>query len=162
MLPDWPTGTVAILVTLDEGPHAIPVSAILRAGPACLVMGLADTRGSLQRIREHPQVAVALLAEGRAITARGRARVIEEPVSDGVSAVEVQVDAVDDHLRPTFALESGVRWRWTDASAEARDDAVRAGLARLVAGGSDAGDGDPDSGGSDSGDPDSGDPRGGP
>lgn len=134
MLPDWPAGTVAILVTLGETPHAIPVSAILRAGPARLIMGLADTRGSLERIRHRPQVAVVLLAEGLAITARGHAREMGVPAADGVAGVEVAVEAVDDHLRPTFTLESGVQWRWTDAEAQARDDAVRAGLARLVAG----------------------------
>lgn len=134
MLPDWPAGTVAILVTTDESPHAIPVSAILRAGPTRLIMGLADTRGSLERLRQHPEVAVALFAAGLAVTVRGRASELKDHVVEGVTGVEVEVDAVDDHLRLTFTLESGVRWHWTDAAAAARDDAVRAGLARLLAG----------------------------
>jgi hypothetical protein len=132
MLPDWPAGTVAILVTIGETPHAIPVSAVLRAGPWRLLLGLADGRGSLARLRADPRVAVALLSAGVATTARGRARVLENPASDGVSAVEVTVDELDDHLRPTFALEDGVRWRWTDDQARDRDAAVRAGLARLA------------------------------
>ena len=132
MLPDWPAGTVAILVTIGDTPHAIPVSAILRAGPDRMLLALADGRGSLARLREDPRVAVALVATGTAITARGRARVLEAPVSEGVTGVEVTVQALDDHLRPTFELEAGIRWRWTDAQAGQRDEAVRSGLARLA------------------------------
>ncbi len=43
-------------------------------------------------------------------------------------AVRLEVDAIDDHDRPTFAIESGVGWRWTDAEAERRDAEVRAAL----------------------------------
>jgi hypothetical protein len=132
MLPDWPAGTVAILVTVGETPHAIPVSAALRAGPERLLLALADGRESLARLRSDPRVAVALLAAGIAVTARGRARVLDAPVSEGVSAVEVTVDELDDHLRPTFALEAGVRWHWTDDAARERDAAVRQGLGRLA------------------------------
>ena len=132
MLPDWPAGTVAILVTVGETPHAIPVSAVLRAGAARLILGLAESRGSLERIRHQRQVAVVLLAEGVAVTARGRAREMEEPLADGVRAVMVEVDAVDDHMRPTFVLEGGVQWHWTDGAAQARDTEVRDALARLA------------------------------
>lgn len=132
MLPDWPAGTVAILVTVGKTPHAIPVSAVLRAGAARLILGLAESRGSLERIRHQRQVAVVLLAEGVAVTARGRAREMEEPLADGVRAVMVEVDAVDDHMRPTFVLEGGVQWHWTDGAAQARDTEVRGALARLA------------------------------
>lgn len=132
MLPDWPAGTVAILVTVGETPHAIPVSAAFRAGPDRLLLGLADGRGSLARLREDPRVAVALLATGLAVTVRGRARVLEAPVSEGVRAVDVTVEGLDDHLRPTFAVEAGVSWRWIDEAARERDAAVRDGLARLA------------------------------
>ena len=132
MLPDWPAGTVAILVTIGETPHAIPVSAVLRAGSDRLLLALADGRGSLARLRADPQVAVALLAVDIALTVRGSARVLDTPVSDGVTGVEVTVEDVDQHLRPTFAIEAGVRWHWTDPEARARDEAVRAGLARLA------------------------------
>lgn len=123
---------MAILVTIGLEPHAIPVSAVVRAGHDRLLMGLAERRGSLGRLREEPRVAVALLAEGLAITARGRARVLEPVLVTGVTAVEMRVDSVDDHLRPTFALESGVGWRWTDTEAEARDAEVQRALRRLA------------------------------
>ena len=131
MLPDWPAGTVAILVTVGETPHAIPVSAVLRAGPERLILGLAESRGSLERIRHQPRVAVVLLAKGVAVTARGCAREMDASLADGVRAVMVEVDAVDDHMRPTFILEGGVQWHWTDVAAQARDAEVRAALARL-------------------------------
>jgi hypothetical protein len=132
MLPDWPAGTVAILVTIGDAPHAIPVSTALRAGPDRILLALADGRGSLARLQRDPRVAVALVAAGLAVTARGRARVLAAPVSAGVTGVEVTVDALDDHLRPTFELEAGVRWHWTDAASGDRDEAVRAAVARLA------------------------------
>jgi hypothetical protein len=76
---------------------------------------------------------VALVCAGLALTARGRARVLQAPVSEGVSGVEVTIEALDDHLRPTFEVEAGVRWSWTDAEAQDRDDAVRTALSRLAA-----------------------------
>ena len=67
------------------------------------------------------------------MTAYGRARVLEdEPLAPGVIAVEIEVDRVQDHDRPTFEIQSGVGWRWTDADAERRDADVRAALARLA------------------------------
>lgn len=133
MIPEWPPGTVAILVTTAPEPHAIPVSAVVRGGPERLLLGLAEGRGSLRRLRAQPRVAVALLAEDLAVTLRGRARVLEAPLVDGVCAVEVAVESVDDHLRPTFAIESGLPWHWIDPDAQARDAEVQAALRRLAA-----------------------------
>ena len=41
VLPEWPPGTVTILATAGEAPHAIPVSAAVRAGPRHALLGLA-------------------------------------------------------------------------------------------------------------------------
>lgn len=132
MLPHWPTGTVAILATDDGAPHAIPVSAVVRGGDHRLLMALAVRRGSLARLRERPQVAVTLIAPGLAVTAEGTARVVTEPLTDGTVAVEVAVQTVHDHDRPTFAIEAGVSWHWTDDEAAARDAEVRCALQRLA------------------------------
>src|SRR5512141_2926674 len=52
VLPALPPGAVAILATVGPaGPVAIPVSAVLRAGPRDLLLGLAGRRGSLVRLR---------------------------------------------------------------------------------------------------------------
>ena len=135
MLPEWPPGTVTILATAGDGPHAIPVSAAVRAGPRRALIALAGTRGSLARLRADPRVSLTIVAEGVAVTAHGRARVLEGDGSrlvDGVIAVEIEVEHVHDHDRPTFEIESGVRWRWTDQDAGRRDAEVRAALARLA------------------------------
>ena len=132
MLPHWPTGTVAILATVDGTPHAIPVSAVLRGGDRRLLLALATRRGSLARLRERPQVAVALIAPDLAVTAEGTARVIAEALTEGTVGVEIDVHAVHDHDRPTFAIETGVQWRWTDNAAAARDTEVRAALLRFA------------------------------
>ncbi|MBV9683059.1 MAG: hypothetical protein JO046_14820 [Solirubrobacterales bacterium] len=132
MLPKWPPGTVAILATAGETPHAIPVSAAVRAGPRHALLALAGSRRSLARLRAEERVALSIIAHGVAVTAHGRARVLDEELVEGVVAVEIEVDDVQDHDRPTFAIESGVRWRWTDADAERRDAEVRAALARLA------------------------------
>jgi hypothetical protein len=165
VLPDWPPGTVTILVTAGETalatagetplatagetplvtagetplatagetPHAIPVSAAVRAGPRHALIGLASSRGSLARLRADPRVSLAIIAEDVAITAYGRARVLDQPLAEAVVAVEIEVHEVRDHDRPTFAIEAGVRWRWTDAEAERRDADVRAALTKLAA-----------------------------
>ncbi|MFZ0377288.1 MAG: hypothetical protein WAL38_05610, partial [Solirubrobacteraceae bacterium] len=79
-----------------------------------------------------PRAALTIVAHDVAVTAHGRARVLEEPLCEGVVAVELEVDDVQDHNRPTFAIESGARWRWTEPEAERRDAEVHAALARLV------------------------------
>ena len=165
MLPDWPAGTVTILATAGENPRAIPVSAAVRAGPRHVLIALASGRRSLERLRADPRVSLAIIARDVAVTAHGRARVldandappaegvavervaverpaverpaVERPAVEGIAvegvvAVEIEVDDVQDHDMPTFAIESGVRWRWTDAVAERRDREVQDALARLA------------------------------
>jgi hypothetical protein len=136
-LPAWTPGAVAILTTVAESgqPHAIPVSTALAAGPGRVLLALASARGSLRRLCEAPRVALAVLDEGNvAFTAHGTARVVEDPLEgvEGVVAVAVEVDSIQDHRQPTFEVEAGVRWRWTDEAARSRDAAVRAGLERLA------------------------------
>lgn len=132
MLPDWPAGTVTILCTAGGTPHAIPVSAAMRAGPERALIALASTRESLARVRADPRVALAIVSENLAVTAYGRARVLDGELVEGVVAVEIEVERVQDHDRPTFAIEAGVRWRWTDEAASGRDAEVRAALAGLA------------------------------
>jgi hypothetical protein len=132
VLPHWPPGTVTILATAGETPHAIPVSAAIRGGPRHILIGLAAGRGSLTRLRADPRVSLAIVAENVAVTTYGRARVLDDALAEGVVAVEIEVHDVQDHDRPTFAIEAGVRWRWTDPEAERRDAEVHAALARLA------------------------------
>jgi hypothetical protein len=129
-LPHWPPGTVAVLASGAGAPHAIPVSALVRAGPRTLLLGLAHRRESLARLREDPRCAVTILAAGVAVTADGHAEVVND--LGRVLAVRVEVDAVHDHDQPSFEIEAGVRWRWVDAEAERADAEVRAALESLV------------------------------
>ena len=134
-LPDWPAGTVALLATGAGPPHLIPVSAVLRAGPARIVFALAPRRESLRRLREEPRVALAVLAAGDvALTAEGEARVVAEPLvgAENVVGVELAVDRVQDHATRHFAITDGVRWHWGDEESERRDAQVRAALASLA------------------------------
>ena len=127
MLPEWPTGTVAVLST--AGPHAIPVSTATRAGDRAIHFALAHTRDSLARLREEPRCALTILAAGVAVTAYGAADVVD--ADDRVSYLRLDVESVEDHDQPTFALDEGVRWHWTDERAEAGDADVRARLREL-------------------------------
>jgi hypothetical protein len=134
-LPQWPKGTVVILVTGGGDLHAIPVSAAVRAGPRRALLGLAHSRDSLARLRRDPRVALSITAApGIAVTAYGSARVLDERLTDAVAAIEVTVDRVQDHDRPTFLIEAGVAWRWLDDEAQRRDDETRAALSRLASG----------------------------
>jgi glyoxylase-like metal-dependent hydrolase (beta-lactamase superfamily II) len=132
-LPDWPDGSVLILVTGGAEPHAIPVSAAVRGGDMRLLLGLAQSRESLERLRAASRVAVVIIGHGDvAVTAYGDATVVREDLVEGVAAVAVEVERVQDHNRPTFVIESGVGWHWTDSEARERDEVVRAALARLA------------------------------
>lgn len=133
-LPQWPPGTVCILATAGEGPHAIPVSTAIRASERRIVFALGARRGSLQRLREDPRVALTVLAAGDvAFTAHGTAQVVEDPLPglDGVVGVEITVERVSSHKRPTFSIADGVAWGWADDEARERDAAVRSALIEL-------------------------------
>jgi Pyridoxamine 5'-phosphate oxidase len=127
-LPDWPARTIAVLATVDDGPHAIPVSAPVRAGDHTILLGLDRSRDSLARLCRHPQVALLVLAEGNiAFTARGTARIAAEPMADAPdhAAVAIDVTELDDHRQPAFTIEAGVDRAWVD-------DTAREALGRRV------------------------------
>jgi mannose-6-phosphate isomerase-like protein (cupin superfamily) len=116
-LPEWPTRTIGVLATIGTTPHAIPVSAPLRAGDRRILLSLHRERGSLARLRERPEVALTVLTEGDvAFTARGRARVVAEPMACAPDyvAVAIDVEHVDDHRQEAFRVESGVGREWVD------------------------------------------------
>jgi Pyridoxamine 5'-phosphate oxidase len=139
VLPEWPTRTIAVLATLCAGPHAIPVSAPVRAGDRRILLSLHRSRGTLSRLRERPQVALVVLTEGNtAFTARGRAAVVEEPmaVAPDYAAVQIDVEQIDDHRQDAFLVEGGVDRRWLD---EAERDALGERVRALTALGSRAG-----------------------
>ena len=129
MLPDWPDGTVTVLSTAGGPPHAIPVSTAVRSGPATVHLVLGLRRESLARLREDPRCALTVLAAGVAITALATAAMVEE--NDRVAFVRLDVESVQDHGQPTFELEGGVRWRWTDEDAQRADAELRARLREL-------------------------------
>jgi flavin reductase (DIM6/NTAB) family NADH-FMN oxidoreductase RutF len=134
-LPDWEHGSVAILSTTGETPHAIPVSTAVRAGPRLVLLALALRRRSLAHLRAQPRVALTIVTAGDvAITAHCRATVRAEPMraSDRVAAIALEVDSIQDHGRTTFVIDGGVRWRWVDPEAEQADAAIRAELLELA------------------------------
>jgi hypothetical protein len=127
MLPDWPEGTVALLST--AGPHAIPVSTATRVDDTTIHLALAHSRDSLRRLREEPRCALTVLAAGVAVTAYASATVVD--ADDRVAFVRLVVEEVVDHDQPTFELDDGVRWHWTDDGAAEGDAQVRDRLRRL-------------------------------
>ncbi len=132
-VPSWPAGTVVVLATQGDGPHAIPVSAALETPDGDVLLALARSRGSLVRLKADPRVAVLVLAGGDiAVTLYGRAAVLDDALAEAVVAVRVRVERVAHHERASFVIESGVGWHWTDETAAARDAEVRAALVRLA------------------------------
>jgi hypothetical protein len=127
MLPDWPDGTVAVLST--AGPHAIPVSTATRGGDAIIHLALAHTRESLANLRSDPRCALTLLTAGVAVTAYASGTVVAE--DERVAYLRLDVHELADHDQPTFEIDDGVRWRWTDDGAEQGDAAIRARLREL-------------------------------
>ncbi|MCP9490174.1 MAG: hypothetical protein MSC31_09900 [Solirubrobacteraceae bacterium MAG38_C4-C5] len=159
-LPHWPDGTAAWLVTHGEvsferlaeataheplagpdpaqppvlWPNAIPVSTALRTGPRSVLLALGRRRGSLARLRDDPRVALAVIGPGVAFTARGLAAVTADPLpyAERVAAVTIAVARIQDHAQPTFAIDDGPRWHWTDEDARQADVATRAALRTLA------------------------------
>src|SRR5215831_19063151 len=122
ILPGWPPRMIAVLSTVDEDVHAIPISAPVRAGDRAILLSLHRSRDTLGRIRRWPEVALTFLAEGNvAFTARGKATVFEEPmtVDPEYASVSIAVDHVDDHRQPAFRVTAGVDREWGDEAARA-------------------------------------------
>ena len=131
-LPDWEDGAVAVLSTGGGAPHAIPVSTAVRADRQRVLIALAAGRESLARLRREPRCALTIVTGADvACTAHARAEVLEE-IGDGVVAVALEVELIQDHMQPRFAIEAGVAWRSTDEEARERDRAVRDALSRLA------------------------------
>ncbi|MGW4842879.1 pyridoxamine 5'-phosphate oxidase family protein [Nocardia brasiliensis] len=119
MLPQWPRETIAVLVTTDPAPHAIPVSWPVRAGDRRILISLKFDRGSLARLRERPQVALLILGGGNvALCARGTAKVVAEQMPDAAdyAAVRIDVDAIDDHRQSAFEVDKGIQRNVLDPS----------------------------------------------
>jgi hypothetical protein len=129
-LPEWRDGTVAILATGAGPPHAIPVSTCVRAGPRTVRLALAHRRESLRRLRSDPRCALAIVAGGFAVTAHATAAILHD-LDEAVVAVRLDVQEIQDHGQPTFAIDAGVQWRWTDDQARERDAQIRAALRAL-------------------------------
>jgi hypothetical protein len=132
-LPHWPVRTIATLVTIDDhgAPHAIPVSAPVRGDDRTVLLSLHRTRDSLARLRKRSVVALLVLTEGdTAFTARGTARVVDDPMTGApdYAAVRIDVAEIDDHRQPAFTVEAGVDRRWVD---EAEKQALGGRVATL-------------------------------
>ncbi len=124
-LPSWPGGTAGVLCA--SGPHPIPVSTAVRAGSDRLLLALGGERETLARLRGDPRAAFCLLGPGLAFTAHGSARVVRDRLrcAEGVSAVELQVERVQDHLADgrTDVLD-GPRWRWREERFQESERAI--------------------------------------
>jgi hypothetical protein len=116
-LPEWPEKTIAVLSTQNEEVHAIPITAPLRIGDRQILLRLKRCRESLARLREHPKVALTIFAKGNvAFTARGPARVIQEPMLGApmFAAIAIDVENIDDHRQRDLVVDSGVGLDWTN------------------------------------------------
>ncbi|MEV6277945.1 hypothetical protein [Nocardia sp. NPDC051832] len=119
VLPVWPRDTIAVLVTTDPLPHAIPVSWPVRAGARRILLSLKFDRGSLARLRKAPDIALLILGGGDvALCARGKAKVIAEemPGAPEYVAVQLDVEVIDDHRQSAFAVAQGIQRNVLDDS----------------------------------------------
>ncbi|MFE7800483.1 hypothetical protein [Nocardia sp. NPDC057440] len=119
VLPEWPKETIAVLVTTDPAPHAIPVSWPVRAGDRRILLTLKSDRGSLARLRERSDVALLILGGGNvALCARGKAQVIPEdlPGAPDYVAVRIDVEVIDDHRQSAFEVADGIQRKVLDSS----------------------------------------------
>jgi hypothetical protein len=131
-LPHWERGTPAVLCV--AGPHAIPISTAVRAGPDRIVFALGRGRETLRRLREDPRAALIVLGAGVAFSAEGEARVVAEELdaADTVVAVELRELRIQNHLADgRTEMLDGARWRWTREEMVEAERAIVAELERL-------------------------------
>lgn len=133
--PPFPSDLVAVLATVDaDGPSAIPVSAVVRAGDREVLFALAHRRGSLARLREDPRTALTLVGTGFAVVARGRAAVVADPLpgAEFVAGLRFTATGIGDAIGLTTLVHGGIRWGWRDAESARRHRAVLAALRDLA------------------------------
>jgi Pyridoxamine 5'-phosphate oxidase len=126
---------VAVLVTSGgDGPWAIPVSALRRAGDDRVLLALAHSRRSLARLRDQPRVALTLIGAGFSVTAQGPARVVAEPLpgAEFMTAVQVRAERLESTLGERTVIHAGVAWGWRDDEFDAHHRQVLAALDALV------------------------------
>ena len=131
-LPHWEQGTPGVLCV--AGPHAIPVSTVVRSGDERMLVALGRERETLLRLRDDSRVAICVLGTGIAFTAHGYASVVAEELaaSDRVVAVELRVERVQDHLADgRTEIVDGVRWRWLDEQFGVAEERIVTELQRL-------------------------------
>ncbi|MGN2638180.1 hypothetical protein ACWEKT_08855 [Nocardia takedensis] len=119
VLPEWPRDTIAVLVTAAPVLHAIPVSWPLRAGDKRVLLSLRHNRGSLARLRESAEVVLVILGGGNvALSARGTARVLAEPMpgAEDYVAVAIDIEVIDDHRQGAFLVDAGITRTVVDES----------------------------------------------
>lgn len=136
-LPEWEFGTAGVLCV--AGPHPIPISTALRAGPRRVLFILGGQRGTLARLRHDPVAALCLMDAGLAFTAHGRARALDERLDSApkVVVVELSVTRVQDHLADgRTEMLAAADWRWIDEDAARADAGIRDELAELASAGS--------------------------
>jgi len=134
-LPPFPHDLVAVLATVaPDGPSAIPVSAVHRAGDREVLFALAHHRGSLSRLRGDPRAALTLVGTGFALVARGEAVVIAEPLpgADFVTGVRFTAATISDAIGLTTLVHAGITWGWKDAASARRHRQVLAALRDLA------------------------------
>ena len=71
----------------------------------------------MARLREHPNVALTIFATGNlAFTARGPARVVQEPMVSAptFAAIVIDVENIDDHRQRELVVDSGVSLDWAN------------------------------------------------
>jgi hypothetical protein len=120
-LPEWPQKTIAVLSTQNEEVHAIPITAPLRIGDRQILLRLKRCRESLVRLREHPKVALTIFGKGNlAFTARGPARVVQEPMLGApmFAAIAMDVENIDDHRQRDLVVDSGISLDWANERTE--------------------------------------------
>jgi hypothetical protein len=74
-------------------------------------------RESQARLREHPKVALTIFAKcNLAFTARGPARVVQEPMLGApmFAAIAIDFENIDDHRQRDLVVDSGVSLDWTN------------------------------------------------
>jgi hypothetical protein len=134
-IPDLAPDQVAILTTIDEdGPTAVPISALFRLDGSTVLVALARRRASLARARRDPRAALSLSGPGFSICARGSLGIVAEPLpgADFMTALRFAAVSVWDARGAATEVDSGIGWHWKDSEAAGRHQRVLTALENLA------------------------------
>lgn len=103
----------SVVATIDEdgAPRVAPFGSLRAVNPQLLRFIIHRNHDTLANVKRDPRIMVAMICPPDiAISARGRARIVEEPFSleENYALVEIDIDEVKNDMPTRIGIDSGI------------------------------------------------------